>query len=66
MNRTEYHKQWRKNNPEKWAKVRQRFYEEHPEKQTEYVARWRERHREEYNAYHREYYRRMKEKKVDS
>lgn len=60
MNRTEYHRQYRKDNPERIEKIRKEFYERHPHAITEYSARWRENHRAEYNAYMREYYHRKK------
>ena len=62
MTRTEYQREYRKNNQEKIAKIKKDFFERHPEKQNAYIAKWRETHREQYNAYMREYYRRRKSK----
>ena len=60
MNRTEYHREYRRNNPEKIEKIRKEFFERHPHARIDYINKWRENHREEYNAYMREYYHRKK------
>lgn len=40
--RLEYHRKWRKNNPEKWEEYRKRYYDKNKEKLRNYWAdRWR-------------------------